>query len=370
MTRPTQGTLQRQSLFAYGPVTLYGRTFQNVPLNDCLITPVEGPTTPMWKPLRFGLFPFRSPLLRKSIFLSFPADTEMFQFSAFATRALCIQTRSVQESRDHHLFDGSPGLIAVFRALQSLLMPRHPPCALSSLTTRIECSQTLPATTSRSQPEPEEKTGITLRVSPTQPQILAGKRADTTWGSNVFSLRHHAELPKQNQTRHAIALGERRRNPVRRRALPAFFQDANYHDQIVKEQNKPTAMVSPPSLMKATPQRPAHDLFRHHCHGQRFAADSIAMPKSPKRASTHDQLPEPYHNHCGIGLFGGREPHLQSYQAAAGIRRSRAIRREPIRRTVRKLALSDRPHDWGKVRRFPGERQAAVGISSVFWFLR
>ena len=85
MARPTQGTLQRQRLFAYGPVTLYGRPFQIILLNRCLITPVEGPTTPQWKPPRFGLFPFRSPLLRKSIFLSFPADTEMFQFSAFAT---------------------------------------------------------------------------------------------------------------------------------------------------------------------------------------------------------------------------------------------------------------------------------------------
>ena len=87
MTRPTQGTLQRQQAFAYGSVTLYGRPFQIVLLADCLITPVEGPTTPRWKPLRFGLFPFRSPLLRKSIFLSLPAGTEMFQFSALATAA-------------------------------------------------------------------------------------------------------------------------------------------------------------------------------------------------------------------------------------------------------------------------------------------
>ena len=141
MARPTQGTLQRQPAFAYGPVTLYGRPLQIIPLANCLITPVEGPTTPRWKPLRFGLFPFRSPLLRKSIFLSFPAGTEMFQFSAFATRDLWIQSRSVRASRDHHLFDGFPGLIAVFRALQSLLTPRHPPCALCSLTTRIECSR-------------------------------------------------------------------------------------------------------------------------------------------------------------------------------------------------------------------------------------
>ena len=67
MPQPTQGTLQRQPAFAYGSVTLYGRPFQVVLLANCLLTPVEGPTTPQWKPPRFGLFPFRSPLLRKSL---------------------------------------------------------------------------------------------------------------------------------------------------------------------------------------------------------------------------------------------------------------------------------------------------------------
>jgi hypothetical protein len=67
--------------------------------------------------------------------------------------------------------------------------------------------------------------------------------------------------------------------------------------------------------------------------------------------------------------LAGKRPHHQSYQSAAGIRRSRAIRRKPTQRPVPKLALSDRPHDWGKVRRFPGERQAAVWISSFSLFL-
>ena len=31
----------------------------------------------------FGLLPFRSPLLRKSIFLSLPPPTKMFQFRGF-----------------------------------------------------------------------------------------------------------------------------------------------------------------------------------------------------------------------------------------------------------------------------------------------
>src|SRR6218665_1852974 len=46
---------------------------------------VKSPTTPRRRSSRFGLFPFRSPLLRKSIFLSVPMDTEIFQFSTFAT---------------------------------------------------------------------------------------------------------------------------------------------------------------------------------------------------------------------------------------------------------------------------------------------
>jgi hypothetical protein len=66
--------------------------------------------TPMWKalqprrgkPPRFGLVPVRSPLLGKSIFLSFPAVTEMFQFAAFATRAYVFSTRGFRD----------PGIIA------------------------------------------------------------------------------------------------------------------------------------------------------------------------------------------------------------------------------------------------------------------
>ena len=60
--------------------------------------PPLGPTTPNWQrhqalpPARFRLFPFRSPLLRESLLLSFPAGTEMFQFPAFPLPALCVQT--------------------------------------------------------------------------------------------------------------------------------------------------------------------------------------------------------------------------------------------------------------------------------------
>ena len=54
---------------------------KTVPLQ--IITIYASPTTPQLpKQQRFGLFPFRSPLLGESIFLSFPAGTKMFQFPA------------------------------------------------------------------------------------------------------------------------------------------------------------------------------------------------------------------------------------------------------------------------------------------------
>ena len=50
---------------------------------------------------------------------------------------LWIGCTIIRESRDQRLFDGFPGLFAAFHALHRLLTPRHPPHALSSLTTMI-----------------------------------------------------------------------------------------------------------------------------------------------------------------------------------------------------------------------------------------
>ena len=44
-----------------------------------------GPTTPGRQAPRFGLRPFRSPLLRESRLISLPPGTEMFQFPGFAS---------------------------------------------------------------------------------------------------------------------------------------------------------------------------------------------------------------------------------------------------------------------------------------------
>ena len=53
--------------------------------------PRTGNATRLYHQSRFGLFPFRSPLLRESLLLSFPRGTEMFQFPRFPPPALCVQ---------------------------------------------------------------------------------------------------------------------------------------------------------------------------------------------------------------------------------------------------------------------------------------
>ena len=69
--------------FMYGTITLYGRPFQTC--STIIVLKSRSPTTPnMPKHTWFGLFPLRSPLLRKSLLFSLPTPTQMFQFSAFA----------------------------------------------------------------------------------------------------------------------------------------------------------------------------------------------------------------------------------------------------------------------------------------------
>ena len=91
--------------FAYRAVTSYGASFQDASATHRICNSVKGlvpllsgPTTPNWQrhqalpPVRFRLFPFRSPLLRESLLLSSPRGTEMFQFPRFPLPALCVQT--------------------------------------------------------------------------------------------------------------------------------------------------------------------------------------------------------------------------------------------------------------------------------------
>src|SRR5689334_11785815 len=95
---------------------------------------------------RFRLLRFRSPLLSESRFLSFPPGTEMVHFPGFARARLWIHRavhRFYQDGFPHSEIPGSkpacgyPRLIAACHVLHRLLLPRHPPCALSNLTIKL-----------------------------------------------------------------------------------------------------------------------------------------------------------------------------------------------------------------------------------------
>ena len=103
--RPYSGFQQwSPNAFAYGSITLCAVAFHPLRLTLGFVTSRPAgrriklnPTTPIQKRLPpitlywFGLFPFRSPLLRESRFLSFPLGTKMFQFPSLPPHGLCIQ---------------------------------------------------------------------------------------------------------------------------------------------------------------------------------------------------------------------------------------------------------------------------------------
>ena len=148
--------LRVQINFAYAPVTLFGTAFQRSSAIDWIgNSTVAGPTTPVppkWN--GFGLFRVRSPLLSESRFLSLPRGTEMVHFPPFACSSLCIQLDIPgfcpggfphSEISGSTPVCGSPKLIAACHVLHRLFLPRHPPCALSSLLIEFTRTQHLPA---------------------------------------------------------------------------------------------------------------------------------------------------------------------------------------------------------------------------------
>ena len=97
-----------------------------------------GPTTPQGpEPLRFGLFPGRSPLLGESLLFSLPAGNKMFQFPAFASAPHKVRMSALQADGFSHsdtcgskVICTSPQIFAAYHVLHRLWEPRHPPYAL------------------------------------------------------------------------------------------------------------------------------------------------------------------------------------------------------------------------------------------------
>ena len=87
MSLTTWDTISDVYVFDYRAFTYYGAVFQLLHLTftiDYILS--HNPLV-----IEFRLFPFRSPLLRESLLLSFPLVTKMFQFTRFALSSLCIQ---------------------------------------------------------------------------------------------------------------------------------------------------------------------------------------------------------------------------------------------------------------------------------------
>ena len=128
--------------FMYEALTLSGRASQPVPLTNQLTYAVRNPSMhARW----FRLLPFRSPLLWKSIF-SFSSsgylDVSVHRVPSAQLWIHCTVTEGCSAGFPHSDISGSmdicssPKLFAAYHVFHRLLVPRHPPCALYSLTKR------------------------------------------------------------------------------------------------------------------------------------------------------------------------------------------------------------------------------------------
>jgi hypothetical protein len=117
VSRGTQAQVARPQACSvrYGALTRCGAASQRLPLTSSLslkrrppscqrgTQPAYNPAAPhvAARPRRFGLVPFRSPLLRESRLISSPHGTEMFQFPRFPPHAYRIQrAASAHDSRE------------------------------------------------------------------------------------------------------------------------------------------------------------------------------------------------------------------------------------------------------------------------------
>ena len=126
--------------FTYGAFTLSGRPSQAVLLS--LLDHFRGPN-PGVHALRFGLFRFRSPLLPESHVVFSSSGYLDVSVHRVPLLTLCIGVRILEVCSSgfpHSEISGSkdicssPKLFAAYHVFHRLLVPRHPPYALISIT--------------------------------------------------------------------------------------------------------------------------------------------------------------------------------------------------------------------------------------------
>ena len=131
----TQVPNGRQSVFAYGAITLFGRLSHTFPLSDYFVTSICRALQPrLCKQRRFELIPVRSPLLGESfLFLwvlrCFSSPGSLPQTYVFSKRILWVRHSGFLHSEilGSTPVHGFPRLIAVSHVLHRHLAPRHSP---------------------------------------------------------------------------------------------------------------------------------------------------------------------------------------------------------------------------------------------------
>ena len=212
--RSYSGTdLERAQHFAYGALTLCGPASQPVRLYCAFVTLrtacrrlTISPTTPRMLGLhaiaqaRFGLVPFRSPLLREFevSFLSSGYLDVSVRLLTFPI--LCVQIRDdralpqpgfpIRKSAGQRLFSASPRLIAAVHVLHRLLVPRHPPYALIILTeehhiSTMQISRCVRSTCPTTE-KPHHRRGLSK---------LNSVRRVCTFGTGSLPGRHNFQVP-------------------------------------------------------------------------------------------------------------------------------------------------------------------------------
>ena len=144
MSRRTQDPLRRERSFDYRAVTFSGGPFQTASSTSFLCNSVyECPTTPRGKPLGLGCSRFARRYSGNRICFLFLRVLRCFSSPGLPSipyvfrYGYCSITNSGfphSEISGSKLTYSSPKHIGVRPVLHRLLVPRHPPCALSNLT--------------------------------------------------------------------------------------------------------------------------------------------------------------------------------------------------------------------------------------------
>ena len=143
------GSCHARLPFVYGAFTLSGWLSQN---HSTRLTRQSCSPNPGVHALRFGLFRVRSPLLTEShvVFSSSGYLDVSVHRVPFHSLWIGLWILEVFSSRFPHSdisgsmdICSSPKLFAAYHVFHRLLVPRHPPCALSSLTSSISTAGTV-----------------------------------------------------------------------------------------------------------------------------------------------------------------------------------------------------------------------------------